>query len=267
MNEDLKQIFESAVLTDETKSVLQEAFNAAVSAKEIQLQESFDKKLADEVKVLAESAQEMIEEAIADHLEQYADEIAHARTLEVQYADKLEMFKESYAQKTDELVTTLVAESVAEEIEELKESIEEAKKIKFALDLFESYRDTYTKLFGGEESAVALDELKEAKAELDALKRSQKIAELTESLQGSKKKVAETVLESVAIDKLEEKFNSIKHLLIAESTKAPEEEKQPEAIEESAVVVIEEAEHEPVVTEKQRLAAERIRRSLSSIRT
>lgn len=291
MKDDLKAIFESAVLTDETKAVLQEAFDAAVSAKEVELREQFEQTVADEVKQLSESAQEMIEEAIADHLEQFADEIAHARTLEVQYADKLEMFKESFAERNNELISTLVAESVAEEITELKESIEEAKQIKFALHLFESFRDTYAKLFGGEESVAALEELKEAKAELDSLKRAQKIAELTESLVGSKKKVAETVLESVAFDKLEERFESIKHLLVAES----KEEKDEDAVEEmedqdemsdedkakmkegkgkgkakmvkEGVVVIEESESdEPVLTEKQRLAAERIRKSLRAIR-
>lgn len=274
MNQDLKDLFESAVLTDETKSVLKEAFDAAVAAKEVELKEQYEQAIADEVKEISESVQGMVEEAVADHLEQFADEIAHARTLEVQYAEKLEMFKESYAEKTDELVNALVAESVAEEIAELKESIEEAKKIKFALNLFESFRDTYTTLFGGEESVAALQDLKEAKAELDALKRSQKIAELTESLQGSKKRVAETILESVAFDKLEERFESIKNLLVAESKDMKDEDNKDDMkdddskdkVVKESVVVIEESEQEPVITEKQRLAAERIRKSLNAIR-
>ncbi|WGH49908.1 hypothetical protein [Alishewanella phage vB_AspM_Slickus01] len=269
MKEDLKQLFESVVLNEESKTVLKEAFNQAIAEKTVELQESFDKKMADEVKQLSESAQEMVEEAVADHLEQFADEIAHARTLEVQYASKLEMFKESYAEKTEELVDSLVNESVAKEIDELKESIEEAKKIKFALDIFESYKQTFEKLFGGEETASALDELKEAKQELDTIKKTAKIASLVESLQGSKKKIATSILEGVDLDKIEEKFESIRPLLVSESANVKDE-----AIEESAtvedvkgtVVIEEDVAHEPVATEKTRLAALRIQKSLKAIR-
>lgn len=224
MSKNLKDLFESAILTEETRAVLQEAFDDAVLAKEVEIREQYETKIAEEVKQISESTQGLIEEAIADHLEQFADEIAHARTLEVNYANKLEMFKESFTERNDEILNVLVAECVAEELVELQESIEEAKQIKFALSLFESFKDTYETLFGGAESLSAIAELREAKAELDAFKRNQKIAELTESLTGSKRKVAETILESVAFDKLESQFASIKPLLLAEGKKAVKEE-------------------------------------------
>lgn len=271
---ELQEIFENAVLTDDTKTVLKEAFSAAVAAKEVLIREEYEKQIADEITALTNSAQTMVEEAVADHLAEFADEIAHARTLDVQYAERLEIFKESYAEKTDELTTALIAECIASEIYELREEIEEAKKVKFALNLVESFGETYAKLFGGEETVSALDELKEAKQELDVIKRKQKISELVESLQGSKRKVAETVLEGVAFDKLEARFESIKPLLITEAVVTPDP-----VVEESAngsndndkkpagtVVIEENVQHEPEVSEKAKLAAARIQKSLKVLR-
>ena len=216
MPQELKALFESSVLNDETKQALQEAFDTAVQTKSDELEANYIKQLAESQKDLTDTAMQMVEEAVADQMSAIAEEITHARTLEVQYADKLEQFKESYAQKVDETINVLVAESVAEEMEELKDSIEEAKKIKFVTSMFESFKETYEQLFGGVEPQTVAD-LKEAKSELDALKRKAKLDEILESLSGQKRKVAETILEGVSVDKIEERFNAIKPLLLAEA--------------------------------------------------
>jgi hypothetical protein len=223
MPQDLKALFESAVLNDETKQALQEAFDAAVLVKSTELEADYITKLAESQKELTDTALAMVEEAVADQMKSIAEEVTHARTLEVQYADKLEQFKESYAQKVDETVNVLVAEAVAEEIEELKESIEEAKKIKFVTSMFESFKETYEQLFGGVEPQTVA-ELKEAKAELDTMKRKAKMEEVLESLTGQKRKVAETILEGVALDKIEARFEAIKPLLLAESKESKQEQ-------------------------------------------
>lgn len=223
MPQDLKALFESAVLNDETKQALQEAFDAAVLVKSTELEADYINKLAESQKELTDTALAMVEEAVADQMKSIAEEVTHARTLEVQYADKLEQFKESYAEKVDETVNVLVAEAVAEEIEELKESIEEAKKIKFVTSMFESFKETYEQLFGGVEPQTVA-ELKEAKAELDTMKRKAKMEEVLESLTGQKRKVAETILEGVALDKIEARFEAIKPLLLAESKESKQEQ-------------------------------------------
>lgn len=270
INNELKALFESSVLNDETKEALTEAFTTAVEAEKVKLEESYNAKLAEATKELSDEAVKMIEEAINDELSVISEEIVAARTLEVDMAEKLELFKESYAQKTDELVQTLVAESVAEEIEELREGIEQANKVQFAVELVESFGNTYKQLFAGEDAVDLTTQLKEARAELDSIKRTAKLNELLECLSGTKRKVAETVLESVSLDKLEDKFEAIKPLLLAESK---EEKEQP--LEESATqeevniddktVVIEESQDEEVeqLTESQKRAQARLLKSIN----
>lgn len=216
--QDLKELFESAVLTDDTKNVIKEAFELAVEAKKTELEAEYATKLQEAESKISEELPSIIESAIADELAVIAEEVAHARTLEVQYAEKLTTFKESYATRMDEQLNILVAEAVAAEYEELKEDIELAKKHEFVMSMFETFKDTYEQLFGGVEVSV-VDELKETKQELDQYKRKEKLAELLESLSGDKKLIAETILENVSTDKLESKFESIRGVLLAESVK------------------------------------------------
>lgn len=215
----LKELFESALLTDESKAILQEAFDVAVSAKETELQAQYDEKLAESEKEIMTSIPAIVESAIAEELSVIAEEVAHARTLEVQYAEKLTAFKESYATKHDEEMKVLVAEAVAEEFEELKEDIDLAKKHQFVLALFDSFKGTYEQLFGSSDITI-FDELKEAKRELDEYKREETLNSLLETLSGDKRVIAQTILEGVATDKLEAKFESIRAVLLKESAPA-----------------------------------------------
>lgn len=217
----LKDLFESALLNDESKAVLKEAFDVAVKAKETELEAQYVEKLSEAEAQILEQLPKIIEEAVAEELSVIAEEVAHARTLEVQYAEKLNAFKESYAEKHEEQLKLMVAEAVAEEYEELKEDIETAKKHEFVMSMFETFKNTYEQLFGGVDVSV-VDELKEAKQELDQYKRKEKLDELLESVQGNKRLVAQTILEGVPTDKLEEKFESIREVLLAESEKKEE---------------------------------------------
>lgn len=219
---DLKKLFENSVLNDETKQVVQEAFQTAIEAKEAELKEAYEAKLVEEKAEITTSVIEMIEEAVSEEMEAIAEEIKHARTLEVQYAEKLQDFKESYAEAQEEKMRLLVAESIAEEISELKEDIEMAKKHEFVMQMFESFKGTYEKLFGTADISV-YDELEESKKELDTLKREKKLGELLEGLEGKKRSIAATILESVSTDKLDTKFESIQAVLLSESKESKDD--------------------------------------------
>lgn len=213
---ELKDLFESAVLNDESKAVIQEAFDIAVAAKKTELEAEFATKLNESEQATLAQLPAIIEEAVSAELAVIAEEVAHARTLEVQYAEKLTAFKESYSTKQDENLVVLVAEAVAEEFEELKEDIQLAKKHEFVMTMFESFRSTYEQLFGGSDISV-FDELKEAKAELDVFKRAEVLNGILENLQGDKRVIAATILEGVDTDKLEAKFESIRDALLKEA--------------------------------------------------
>jgi len=213
----LKELLESSVLTDETKETLQEAFDVAVEA-------AAAEKVEESRKELVALIPEMIEEAISNELEEIAVEVREAREQEVLWAEKFAEFKENYAAKVDEMLQLMVAESVAEEIDELREDIELAKKHRFAIAVTEAFGDTYSRMFG--ESDVSLyDELTEAKKELETYRRKEKLDSLLEGIEGRKRDVLESILESVDVDRMEAKFESVKAIVLTESNKPEGDDK------------------------------------------
>lgn len=220
---DLKQLLESSVLNEESKAVIAEAFDAAVAAKTEKLEQEYEAKLVEAKSEITKDAAALIEEAVSEELEAISEEVTHARTIEVQYAEKLKTFKESYAEKQEEAVKVMVAEAVAEEIEELKEDIEQAKKVEFAVSLVESFGSAYAKLFGVDDVSV-VDQLEEAKKELGALKREKKLNDILESVAGEKRDIVMTLLESTPTEKLEARFESLKTVLLSETKVKDKEE-------------------------------------------
>src|SRR5690554_5649253 len=99
MKQDLKSLFESDLLNEETKAVLQETWNTAIQHKEAELEVAYAEKLEESQKDVQENIFKMIEEAVADELASVADEITEARNLEVKYAQKLSEFKGQYDEK------------------------------------------------------------------------------------------------------------------------------------------------------------------------
>lgn len=219
---DLKSLFESSMLNDETKAVLKEAWDASIAHKEAKLEVAYASKLEESTSAIQDNIFSMIEEAVADELAAVADELTEARNLEVKYANKLEDFKTQYDVKIQEQVQELVDTAVKTELDEMKEEIAIAKKHQFALDMFESYKTMFDQTFGGE-NLEAQAELTEARQELATLKRQNKLNELLESISGSKRQVALTILEGVSTEKLEEHFDNIRPILLAEAEESKEE--------------------------------------------
>lgn len=222
MTVEIKTLFESALLNDETKVVLQEAFDAAVSAKEAEIKAEYETRLEEAKAEALTSIVDIIEEAVAEELAIIGESVVEARTLEVRYADKLEDFKASYAETHEERTKILIAEAVAEEMAELNEEIELAKKHDFAMQLVEEFGGVYARLFGNAENVDAVAQLEEAKQELNELKREVKLNELLDGITGRKRAIAMTILESTAVEHLEEKFDTIRDFLLVESVEEKE---------------------------------------------
>lgn len=221
---DLKQLFESNLLNEETKQVIQEHFEAAVEARRVELEETYTTKLKEAKSEMAQESMGLIEEALKDEIDALAEEVAEARTLEVRYAHKLETFKEDYDKKMQEQLETMVSEQVSAEMDELKEDVEAARQNQFAQSLFESFRDAFEANFGASEGeADVRKQLAEAQEELGAMKRAQKLDEILEGVTGTKRQVAETLLEGVPTERLEARFESLKGVLLAESKEEKEE--------------------------------------------
>lgn len=215
--DNLKKIFESQILDDDTKGVIREAFDTALEVRTAELKEEYEEKLVEAEKKNDADVVSMIEEAVADELEELSEEIKHARTLDVQYAEKLEEFKESYEANQEEVTKILIQEAVATEIDELREDIDRAKKNEFASQLFESFKEFYEAQFDDGSDVSGSVKLKEATDELNLLRKEKKLNELLEGVEGRKRKVAQTILEGVELDKMETRFESIKDILLGEN--------------------------------------------------
>lgn len=212
----LKALMESSLLNEETKTVLQEAWDTAVAENKSSLEIEYAEKFNEAKSELNSSVMDLVNEAVADELTAISQELAEARSLELIYAEKLQHFKEQYAVKTEETIEGMVAESVKAELDELKEDIDYAKKHQFALSMFESFRDTYERMFG--ESDIDIHkQLEEATNELNVFRRERIMNSLLESVSGEKRGVVETILEGVATEKLEAKFETLKPIILAEN--------------------------------------------------
>lgn len=217
-----KEIFENLLLSDEAKVQLEEAFTVAVEAKMTLLEAEYKEKEQEIQESAIAQVQDLVAEAISEELDAISEELAHARQLDVEYAEKLETFKESYAASQEDLVRVLVAESVEEELSELMEDVELAKQNAFGMQLYEAFRDTFDTNFSGAD-LDAVTKLRETELQLEAYQRKEVVENLLEGIGGKERAVLTTLLEGVSTERLEERFNTVKPLVLRESA-APTEQ-------------------------------------------
>ena len=236
----LQAILESELLTDETKTALQEAVEGikaeAIEEAKKELEVEYASKLEEKTAKATSELYSLINEAVDDEIKELKEDIQHYRNLEVDYASKLEEFKTEYAAKLQEGFEALVTESVTSEIEELKESLQEAKQENFGRKIFEAFKGTFEE-FGITEDVKQLrgklkdvqEKLSESEQKVESMEREAKMDSLLESLSGSKREVMKTILENVKTEKLEDRYNEVIAKVVTES-----EEPQEEVVEESA---------------------------------
>lgn len=260
MSVDLKKILGSLGLPETTVEVVEEAFKEAAAVTKQTMQAEFDAKLEEATDTIREAALGVIAEAVADGIDELKQEIVDARTLEVKYATDLQVFKENYAAEQEAAVESMIAESVASVVAEMKDEIEIAKKNTLAIKLVESFGDFYATIKGDADQNL-VESHKAVTAELAALKRDVKIAELTSDLTGTKKNIAMNILESVDYDRLDAKFESIFPLLTEAVVEAPADKKEPS----KDAIILESDQSDEADAEKQKIYA-KLQRSVVNAR-
>lgn len=226
MNE-LKEILENSVLSDEVKTKLQEAFENQVkdqvAKREVELAESVEQQKKD----LAQATVEMIEEAVTEEFKAIQDEIVEARSLDVRYAIKLEEFKEQFAEAKSQELEEQVQTVLAEEMGELKESLVEARNNIAGQRMFEAFQGAYGELLSENKEVDYKAQLEEAQKEVIKLRKTNKMNELLEGFTGRKRNVMASLMEGVAYEKMDERFEELsKNVLLKESTDEDEKEEQ-----------------------------------------
>jgi methionyl-tRNA synthetase len=259
MDEILKKLFASNVLSEETKVELQEQFKAMVSGylteERAKLEQEVTTKLTEEFVRAQEQLVEAMDIKIDDFLKtefaELHEDVDRFRDLEVEHAEKLVEEKANLASQLNEELTELVDKldaflevRLSEEMDELKEDIAEVKKLQFGQKIFEAMEAEFRKVRGNDvgtlehELAEAQDRLADANQRLKEMRRG-RIADIRESklnkllapLSGIAREQMRIILESSTTEKLDETYKVYLSRVLKESTVAakPESKKLTES--------------------------------------
>lgn len=186
MEELLQKLLEAEVLSEDTKSELEKAFeaqlNEAISAAKedaaADVRAELTEQWVKERDTLVEAIDSKVGEFLEEELAELKEDVERFRDLEAEYAEKI---VEAKAAMGDELKADLkeLVEKIdafleirlAAEIEELQEDISEIRKNEFGRKIFEAFAREFTDNYADEDSAEA--SLRETQARLaDAEKAS-----------------------------------------------------------------------------------------------
>lgn len=281
MDNILTKLLESDLLSDETKVEVKEQFKTAVDAYlteersklEVEIRSTLTEEFVIAREELAENVNTKIDEFLATEFDELKEDINKFRDLEVEYAEKLVEEKEVLAQLLGEQINQLVDKldeflevRLDEEISELKEDIEDVKKLEFGRKIFEAMETEFKTFRKEDQSSVeadlaeALDKLSDAENRLADIEhtrlaeaRNSKLDDLLTPLSGNAREQMKIILSNVATEKLEEAFNVYIGRILKESVETKEEVKAP--LVESK---IEEVKITPMVTGNEKVLVEEV---------
>jgi hypothetical protein len=262
MKELLEKLLSSELLTEEVKTELADAIQNTISEQvEAQVNEQkealvveYATQFAADREALIEALDTKVEEMLQEQLAELAEDISNFRDLEVEFAAKLADEKASLAEAVEkdmeklvERLDTFLELRLSEEVEELKESIEEVRKNNLGRKIFETFMGEFEQFSTADKGLDSLQaQLDEAKAELvkrgellaeaqkevAASARKDKLEAVLSSLQGRPREIMEAILVSVPTDKLEESYQKFIGRVLHESvTKNSEKESAAPAVE------------------------------------
>ena len=233
MNELLKKLLEAEILSEDSKKELEEAFqtqlNEVIEATKAETAEQVRVELSEQWVKDKEDLIEAIDAKVNDFLAKEAaelhEDISSFRDLEAEHAVKLTEAKQALAAQLEEDMAQLVEKldgflemRLKNEFNELRADLHEAKKLDFGRKIFESFLPEYRKYFVDaseteqelQEAKIKIDTLnkkyKNVKSEKDSLFRKVKLENVLSPLAGRQRDIMETILSSVATDKLEESY-------------------------------------------------------------
>ena len=282
MNELLKKLLESDLLSEETKAEISTQFKAGVetylaeerSKIEVEIRSTLTEEFVTARDALAEKVDTKIDEFLKSEFDELKEDINKFRDLEVEYAEKLVEEKERLATLLGEQVNQLVDKLDAflevrldEEMSELKEDIEDVRKLEFGRKIFEAVEAEFKNFRKEDLSTVeadlaeALDKLSDAETRLADIEgsrlaeaRNTKLEELLTPLSGNSREQMKIILSNVATDKLEEAFNVYIGRVLKEAVEPKKEEVKAQIVESKVV----EAKKSTIVTGNEEVLSEEV---------
>lgn len=254
----LKKLLESDVLSEETKTELQTQFKSSVDAylaeERIKLEAQLTEEFVKAREELTTAVDAKVDAFLAAEMKELHEDIDAWRDLEVEAAEREVELKEAAEQREAEMRSELRAQlneelealvdkldaflelNLKAEYDELREDIEEAKKLKFGQKVFEAFEATFKAHRSDDmtkterELAEALDRLADAEAKIALIEktkeeeiRNAKLDEVLAPLAGTARETMKTILTNVKTDRLTEAYKAflpriLKDNMAAETT-------------------------------------------------
>lgn len=253
----LQNLLENEILNEETKGELEKAIQSQISeAVETAVNEA---KAEVETNVRAELAEQFVtdKEALVEALDTKAqqfleselaelkDDVENFRDLEAEFAEKVvnmkkelsEVAKKDFAQLVN-ILNEFLEERVTAEFDELKEDIDQVKKLKFGQKIFEAVEAEFEgKHFDKEaidkkaqEAATELKEtkaaLEEAQKQLSESNREFVMNETLSSLDGRPREVMAAILANTPTDRISEVYEKFIGRVLNENVVEEDAEKE-----------------------------------------
>lgn len=225
MDEILKKLLEAEVLSPETKKEMEKAFTEFKEDAQAEIRAELTEKWEDERTMLIEAIDSKLTEYLTHELKELSEDISKYKDLEADYAVKLVEAKSDMAKefkrdlkKLVETISEFLEVRVKHELVELKEDINEVKKIQFGKKLYQSFLEEFKTNFGGDEFGAsrirdletklnaASDELVVTKNKLVESERNLKLTDLLKPLTGSQREAMSAILKNVETDRLDEAY-------------------------------------------------------------
>lgn len=233
MDEILKKLLESELLSEETRAQISEQWTTSVEAFKTQVREEVSLTVRSELAEqwiterdeLVAKVDGFVTEALLKEVTELKGDIERFRDLEIEYAEKLVEEKHKLAEEVASELDVLVDKidaffevRLATELEELKEDLSIVKQNEFGRRIYEAFASTFAGVHIDEDSIsgkLALAEAKLADAE-QALSESEesrnhmvreaKLEKILSSLTGKKREQMEMVLKNIETGRLEESY-------------------------------------------------------------
>lgn len=250
MDELLQKLLEADVLSEETKTELQEAFSqqleeaveAAKADAAADVRAELTEQWVNERDTLIEAVDNKVGDFLAAELDELKEDIERFRDLEAEHAEKLIEAKAAMADELKGDLGQLVEQldafleiRLTAELDELMEDIEEVKKNDFGRRIFEAVQDEFRSEFSDEDSVAGtlreteqrledvVAQLEESASRVAELEREKKMDDVLAPLSGRQKEVMEAILKNVDTDHLEEGYKTFIGRVLKESDEAKSE--------------------------------------------
>ena len=253
MDEILKKLLKSELLSEETKAEISEQWSTTVETFKTQVREEVSMEVRSELAEqwiserdeLINKIDQFFTEALENEITELKDDISRFRDIEAEYAERIVENKHEMAVQLDEELVNLVDKIDAFfearlnlELEELKEDLEVAKQNEFGKRIFEAFATTYNKAYVDEDSiqtklAITEAKLEDAEHQLATLEqqkelmiRESKMDQVLANLSGKKREHMAMFLLNVETERLKESYKYFIRRVLKEDNKTVLESEQ-----------------------------------------